>query len=344
MKQPEQSPASSAGRTSTTYSLDTAGSWSATGTPPTEGDEAVLAKARRELAQDQPDAAHATIDKWIKSNEQTSNALLPQAYLLRADATAAGGNEYEALFDYEMLIKSFPSSPEYVTAVSRELDIASTYLNGTRRKMLGIRWVNAEKVGEELLLRVHERLPGSRLAERAGIELADYYYRTSDLESAAIAYELFQQNHPRSAYAMRARQRQIFSNLGQFKGPRYDSTKLLDSKALIDRFQNDYPAQAELLGLDATLLSRIDESNAEQMLETANWYIRREELESARLVLNRLVRKYPQTGAGQRALAQLQERNWLVQTGAEKAAATGTPTPVPAPPTQPPGNSPKGEN
>lgn len=309
--------------TRTTYAIDAAGNWATQSAPAPGTDEAVLARTRELLAQDKPGAAHKVIDEWLRPRERTDHPLLPQAYLLRADATSAGGNEYEALYDYEMVIKSFPGAPEYVTALERELDIGIKYLNGTRRKMLGVRFIEADQVGEELLLRIHERLPGSRLSERAGIELADYYYRVRDLPNAAVAYELFQQNHPRSAYTMRARQRQIFSNLGRFKGPRYDSTKLLDTKALIDRFQKDYPAQAEALGLDDALRARVDESNAEQMIDAANWHLARNDAPSAKLILNRLLRTHPQTGAARRALGVLQERGWLEQTAAEKAAAGG---------------------
>jgi outer membrane protein assembly factor BamD (BamD/ComL family) len=309
--------------TRTTYALDGSGAWQSASAPAAGSDEAVLARARELLATDRPGAAHKVIDEWLRPRERTDHPLLPQAYLLRADATAADGNEYEALYDYEALIKNFPGAPEYVIALERELDIGVKYLNGVERKFLGVRWVDAAAVGEELLIRIHERLPGSRLAERAGIELADYYYRTRDLPNAAVAYELFLQNHPRSAYTMRARQRQIFSNLGRFKGPRYDSTKLLDSKVLIDRFQRDYPAQAEQLGLDEALAVRIDESSAEQMLDAANWHMARQDIAAARLIMNRLVRRHPQTATAQRVLAELQSRGWLMD---EQAAATNTPT------------------
>ncbi len=309
-----------AGQVTPGYALDAQGNWTMVSGPAEGTDEAVLSEARRELAQGQARRGFDVIDRWLSARERTDHPLLPQAYLLRADAQSAAGDEYQALYDYESLIKSFPGSPEYVTAVERELDIAVRYVNGTRRKMAGIRWVDAAEVGEELLLRVHERLPGSRLAERASIELADYYYRTRDLESAAIAYELFQQNHPRSAYTMRARQRQIFANLGRFKGPRYDSTKLLDSRLLIDRFRRDYPAQAEQLGLDEALGARIDESGAQQMLDAADWHLRRGDAPGSRLILNRLVRQHSQTATAQRTLALLRERGWLVPTQAELEA------------------------
>ncbi|MFT3685601.1 MAG: outer membrane protein assembly factor BamD [Phycisphaerales bacterium] len=298
------------GATSTTYKNDGQGGWARDVAPEQGSDEAVLAQARRELAEDRASVARRTIDKWLKPRERTTTPLVPQAYLIRADATAVD-DEYDALYDYETLIKTFPGSPEYVTAVERELEIGVRYLNGLDRKQWGMRMLGAESVGEELLIRVHERLPGSQLGECAVIELGDYYYRELDLESAAVVYKAFVANYPRSAYVMRAKQRQVFSSLGRFKGPRYDTTILLDAGALIRRFQNEYPAQAQAVGLDDALLTRIDESRASQLLEASRWYLKRGDPVSARAELRRLLKVHPRTAAGGKAYDMLKSRGWL---------------------------------
>jgi hypothetical protein len=321
------------GAASTSYKSDGQGGWVQEKAPAEGTDEWVLAKARKELAEDRPQAAYRTINAWLSPRERTVGPLIPQAFLIRADATAVN-NEYEALYDYETIIKSFPGSPEYVTAVERELEIGVRYLNGLNRKQLGLRWVGAESVGEELLLRVHERMPGSQLGERAVIELGDYYYRELDLASAAVVYQSFAINYPRSAYVMRAKQRQVFANLGQFKGPRYDTISLLDSAVLIRRFQNEYPAQAVAVGLDDALLTRIEDSRAEQLYETATWYMDRGDPVSSRVVLRRLLRNYPQTAAAGKAYAMMKQQGWDVDPqgqqddyngGRDKAVGAGMP-------------------
>lgn len=315
------------GGVSTAYKSDGQGGWEPDKAPAEGSDEAVLAKARRELAEDRASVAFRTIDAWLKPRERTFGPLVPQAFLIRADATAVN-NEYEALYDYETIIKSFPGSPEYVTAIERELEIAVRYLSGLDRKQWGIRWIGAEGVGEELLVRVHERLPGSQLGERAVIELGDYYYRELDLTSAAVVYQAFVASYPRSAYVMRAKQRQIFANLGKFKGPRYDTTSLLDSGALIKRFQSEYPSQAQAVGLDDALLTRIDESRATQMFETAKWYMDRGDPVSARVVLRRLLKNHPQTASGGKAYDLLKARGWLEVAAEEKPAPGAEPVKV----------------
>lgn len=327
------------------FRLDQSGELATTNQPAPGTDAAVLAEARRELAAERPGRAFDIIDAWIERNQRTDSSLLPQAYLIRADAATASGNEYDALYDYELIIKTYPNSPEYVLSVERELEIALRYVNGLYRKFLGVRIVDASDVGEELLVRVQERLPGSRLAERAAIELADHYYRQRDMALAGEAYDLFLKNHPRSAYVMRAMQRRIYANIARFKGPEYDSSILTDSRILIRRFMTTYPTQATEAGLDEALLVRIDESAAQQKLGIARYYLRTDDAVSARATLRRLLREHPQTAAAGEATDLMQRRGWLPATlqhpveqpkelrpAAEPApAATAPPAAVPAP-------------
>ena len=288
---------------------------------PVEGsDAAIIASARQALAEDRPGDAISILDDFIDRYERTSNPYLAQAYLYRGDAITADGNEYNALYDYETIIRGFAASPQFVTAIERELDIAVQYVNGLDRKWLGMRFVNAFEEGEELLVRVQERMPGSRLAERAGIELADHYYRQHELALAAEAYELFMQNFPNSAYRMKAMQRRIFANIARFKGPRYDGSSLVDASVLIRRFMSLYPSEAQQSGVDSALLTRIDESGGQQLLEVGNWYLRRNDQPSGRATLQRIVKLHPQTSAAQSALEILEARGWAIARSADQSA------------------------
>ncbi|HMN42297.1 MAG TPA: outer membrane protein assembly factor BamD [Phycisphaerales bacterium] len=294
------------------YRLDASGNWVQVGAPRPGTDEALIAGARTALAEDRPADAQSLIDPFIERNDRTGNPLLADALLVRADALTAQGDEYEALYDYERAIKEFPASPAFVTAVERELDIAVRYLSGLRRKFLGVRLLGSSDIGEELLIRVQERMPGSRLAERAGIELADYYYREHDLNLAVEAYDLFVENYPKSQYVQRAMQRRIYATIARFKGPKYDGSSLIDAKILTRNFANRFPADAERAGLDDGLMTRLDESAGQAMLESGKWYLKRGDDPSARLVLRRLVRDHPKTSAAQEALDIIQSNGWSV--------------------------------
>jgi tetratricopeptide (TPR) repeat protein len=304
-----------AGARAQEFILDDSGTFTPVATPDPGTDEWVMAEAARLIAEDRPGAARDLLDPWIERNEATENAWLPRAYLLRGDARVMQGDEYKSLYDYEMVIREFPASEEYETAILREMDIAQRYLDGMRRKLWGLLRIEpARRMGEELMIRVQERLPGSRVSEEAAIRLAEHYYKTRDLELAKEMFDIFRRTYPESEYAKEALLGQIYANVAQFKGPEYDASGLIEAELLLDRFVRQYPADALRSGIAEGLGSRIDESRAQQMLSTANWYLDREDEPSAKMVLQRMLRQHPATNAAQTALRIMQDRGWIETT------------------------------
>ncbi len=312
------------GAADTELTIGADGQWVQASAPEPGSDAAVLAEARALLAADKPGRAFNVIDDWLDDNETSRSPLLSQAYLLRADARTANGNEFKALYDYETVINDFPADRAFVDAVERELEIGTLYLHGLRRKWLGLaRLENAKPLGTELLMRVQERLPGSRLAETAAVELADFFYREGELDLAADMYDILLRNFPDTEHRVHATERRIYSNIGKFKGPKYSAAGLVESRALIEEYRSRYPAESSQSGIGDALTARIDHSQAAQMLETSRWYIKRNDTVSARFTLQRLVRRHPATSSAVEAVAILRENGWWDVNEAEGLGPLG---------------------
>lgn len=309
------------------YELDASGRWMLINAPEEGTDAALIAETRRLLAEGRARQARAMISPWIEANKRRDNPFLPQAYLLRGDALTLANDEFKALYDYEAIITQFPNSEEFVTAVERELEIAIRYVNGYKRKWLGMRVIDSSGLGAEMLVRVAERLPGSTLAERAMIEYADHYYRIRNMEHAAEAYDLFLQLHPKSQFRRHAMERLVYSQVGSFGGPAYSGKGLLEADRLIQDFGRRFPADAQRAGLDDALRARLDESAAAKLLHQARWYLRRDDPVAARYTLRQLIRKHPGTVAAETAMDMMDERQWLYEAPAEDDAQ-----PPPEPP------------
>jgi outer membrane protein assembly factor BamD (BamD/ComL family) len=271
-----------------------------------------LARARELLARDEPAEAKAILTPWIRAHEYSDHPELPEAYLLRGDAKLMAGDEYEALYDYEAIAKRFYGTPAFPRAIERESEIATRYIHGLRRKWMGwLRLEGARSLGEELLIRVQERMPGSQLAETAALELADYYYKRRDLPMAADMYGIIAESYPESPYRRYAALREIYANIAGYKGPRYDRSALVETGILIEDFQARYPADAEQAGVTAELTAWVDESAATHLLDTAKWYLRRGDEASARFTLRRLVRDNPRSAAAAEAVRVMTEHGWV---------------------------------
>ncbi len=296
---------------STTLELGGDGAWVQTQAPEAGTVEYRIAEVRRLLAMGRASRARELARRLV-DDLPADSPWRATAVLLLGDAKAAAGREYQALFDYEEVINRYPASEEYRIAVERELEIAIDYAHGKRRRIFfGLfRLGSAKKLAEELLIRVQERLPGSLAAERAGIELADYYFRIRDMEMASEAYELFLINYPDSVHRKRAMLRRILANVARFKGPRYDASGLIEANELIEEFRERFPLEAQETGLSEALEARLDESLAAQVLEQARWYLRTGDEVSARFTLRRLIARHPRSVAAQRAREILASRGW----------------------------------
>jgi outer membrane protein assembly factor BamD (BamD/ComL family) len=296
---------------SSQFELDETGDWAQTAAPEPGTDEATMAEATRLLAEDKPGKARELMSQWLERNKRTRNAYIPQAYYLHGLARFRDDNEYKALFDLEAIIRDYPQSQYFLDAVELEYQIGLDYINGKKRKFLGMRIENARPTGEELLIRTQERVPGSALAEEAAMTLADHYYSRRELKLAAEMYSIFRQNFPDSPRVQRAMLREIESNIARFKGPRYDGSGLLDAKLLIEEYQREFPADAIRSGITEGLNAWIDESAAQQVLDTARWYIKVNDEASARFVLARLIRRHPATDAADEGLDMMLDRGWI---------------------------------
>ncbi|MEM7230149.1 MAG: outer membrane protein assembly factor BamD [Planctomycetota bacterium] len=281
--------------------------------------EGELAEAWKALADEQYGRAIDLADDWIDQYPQ--HPLFPEALLLRGDAHNARGDEFTALFDYEAIARLYPGSDVFVTALERELDIAKDYARGKKRRALGFRVVDARSEAQELMIRIQERLPESRLGEEAHFELANFYFRARQMSLAVDAYDLFLLNYPMSEMASVARRRLIYAHLASFKGPEFDPSGLIEASTRINELKQIEPAvDAEA---DA-LLVRIEESTAQKLFETARWYDRTGDPITAEYTLRRLVREHPQsiaTGAALDKMPDLLRR--LPPSIRRQAAAAG---------------------
>lgn len=261
--------------------------------------EGQLAEARRALANEEYTRAHRLANQWIERHDR--HPLLAQAYLTRADAMVGLDDEYEALFDYEYIARMFPGNEVFITALERELTIAKMYAAGRYRKLWGMRILNAEAEAEELFIRVQERLPGSRLAEDAGMQLGDFYFERQRMTLAAEAYALFIENYPRSEQLPKARRRLIYAHLASFKGPEFDARGLMEARSSLRQMHHAHPIEADKIAATG-LIARIDESHAQKMLNTANWYIHADNPIAAEMTIRRLTKQYPRSVAAADAL------------------------------------------
>lgn len=284
------------------YKLNDSDNWQLVNQPDPSTPAGALARARELLAQGQADRAYNMVNRWLERNPDS--ALAADAYLLRGNTLVAMRDFYESLYDYEYVIRRYPASPTFTLALARELEVASLFAHGTLRKVFGLRVGDGTEEAEEIFIRIQERAPGSQLAEQAGIELADMYFRQRRMEIAAAMYAIFLEKYPKSPFIDKARRRLIYANIATFKGPQFDIVGLREAKRELQQLLVTRPAEAERIGARA-LINRILESEATKMLTTAQWYNRVGDPIAAEFMIRNLIERYPRSAATVRALQEI---------------------------------------
>ncbi len=286
------------------YVMDTEGQWVAV-----EGDDAEpgpaeqgLAELRQLLADERYRDAERMAGRWLSAYPRHPAAA--QVHMIRGEARLGRNRPYRSLYDYEHVIRRFPETELFWLAMQREFEIAERFLAGERRRLLGLPLLPARGEGEELMIRIQERAPGSELAERAGRELADYHFRRGQWEEAAEAYDVFLELYRDAADRDHARQRLVEASMNQWRGPAYDPSGLIEARHRLGLLAGEFPALAEQIDADA-IDHELRENLAADREHSARWYVQRGEPVSAAYVYYRLARQYPDTEAGERA------RRWL---------------------------------
>ena len=286
-----------------TYTLDDrSDTWVLTDSPEPGSPEARLAAAAKELAANHYEEAKRLASIWMTRNKR--HPLLGEAHLIHGDALFAQKEFYESLFDYEFVAREFYGTQASIAANEKELQIATMFAHGLKKKLWGMRISNAFDEAEELLIRVQERLPRSLMAERAAMELADLYYKTKRMKLANDMYLIFVQNYPQSDSIDKAKARLIYTRLATYRGPSFDDAGLLDARKELLRLEKTNPRLANIVGSES-LITRIDESLGQKLLNTSKWYLKVNNPISAEYTVRRLVKTHPNTAASVEALEYL---------------------------------------
>jgi outer membrane assembly lipoprotein YfiO len=144
----------------------------------------------------------------------------------------------------------------------------------------------------EMLYRIQGRSPGSPLAEKSLLRVADHYYGEGEFDVAADAYAAYIRSYPKSPHLPKVRLRQAFSALAQFRGIRYDATPIIDARQQLADITMAYPQLAEEENL-AAIVKRIDEALARKILDVGDYYRRTSKPGAAVYYYRYLIGTYP---------------------------------------------------
>ena len=280
------------------------GRWEQVTTPTTAPvKEETLDRVEEMLQHKQAAAARKILIAWFKTHN--TSPVRDRAVFLLGQANFLDDSRIMAFYNFDELLDLYPASVYYYPALQRQFDIADQFLRGYKRHFLGIAMLGATTEATEMLFRIQQRSPGSPLAEKALLRVADYFYASSDFDVAEDAYAAYVRSYPRSPYLPRVRLRQAFAALAQFRGIKFDATHVIDARQQLTDLSVAYPQLAAEENITA-IVERIDVALARKVLTTADFLWRSGKPQGAAYYYQYLVRTFPDFPETQTARQKLQ--------------------------------------
>jgi tetratricopeptide (TPR) repeat protein len=222
----------------------------------------------------------------------------------------------KALKKYEKLLKDYPGSEFAPAVLEREFKIATAYLAGRKKKVLGLFKISGRADGIEMMERISDRAglddPNS-IGLRAAVTVAEHYELRQKHLEAYLKWSEIASYWETGPIGKKALLRMAENNLLAYnqarpqRRPLLDASKLISAKTYFEKYALRYPGEAKQHKIPEKL-KQIDEQMAHKQLTTGQYYRRMGKTEAANLYFDMVVQNWPQTKAAETA-RQAREEN-----------------------------------
>jgi outer membrane protein assembly factor BamD (BamD/ComL family) len=260
-----------------------------------------LDQARALLAREQPRAALRLLEAWLKANPEHPRHY--EGLLLAADAQFKLRRFYQAYERYEQVVEN-TGGELFRAALAAERDVALAFLSGQKRIIWRVLRLPAYDEAIDILDRIWERVPGTRLGEEALRIKAEYFYNRGDMEMAQDEYAHLAREYPNGRFAPLAMLRSAGSAEAAFPGTRFDARPLVEAEERYRQLAAAYPAYAERNQV-AERLEGIRQQRADKDLGIARWYEKTGQPAAAEFYYRAVVAQWPDSLASAAARQRL---------------------------------------
>lgn len=219
-------------------------------------------------------------------------------------------NRYgKALVSYEKLLKKYPGSEFAGEVMQREYDIATAYLEGRKKTVLGFIRISGYATGIGIMEKVSDRAgidePNS-IGLNAAIAVAEHYERTEQYLEAYLKWSEIASYWETGPVGKRAMFRMAEDNFAAYHVPpeatqyRFDASKLTTAKTYYEKYLALYPDDAKKEDVPAKI-KIIDEEVAYKQYKIGQYYRRIGKDRAAYLYFDMVIQSWPKTEAAEMA-------------------------------------------
>jgi len=215
---------------------------------------------------------------------------------MKAEMFFARGKYTKGVRGYDDFLSKYPESEFHEAAMDREFAIATAYLSGERRTVLGIFRIRGYEEGEKIMDRIIDRSGNTPMAERAALAVAKGYEKRGKFNEAYQRWSEISSRWPTGQMGKDALLAMARCKHAAYRGPKYDASGLVSAKSYYENFRERYPKDAGEIGVDEKL-RQINEQLAYKQFETGQYYQRTGSEEPAGFYYRMVTANWPQSTA-----------------------------------------------
>ena len=257
------------------------------------GQTSALCEALDKLKKDYPEIAGPDLDVFIK-----------------AETLFSKGKFAKAVRGYDKLLAEFPKSELYQAALDRQFAIATAFLAGQKKKVLGVFKIKGYAEGIKIMERISDRAGNAPIGLKAALAIAKSLEQQGKFAKAYQKWSQISSQWPtvigtpyggqigREALLAMAR-----CQHAAYRGPKYDASELISARSYYENFKLRYPRDAEKFDIDKKL-KQISEQLAEKQFDIGQYYQRSGNRQSANFYYQMVVDNWPGSTAAEKVKRQ----------------------------------------
>lgn len=268
------------------------------------------------------DQAIAGYRKFIKLYPASKEAATAQYRI--AELLKDKGDPNKAFDAYQTLITRYPDTPNFEKAVSEQVLIANSYLNGRHLNLLGWAILPGTERSQKMYESILKSAPYSKNAPVAQFNLGLSFERQNMIADAHRGYQTVLDKYPNSDVADDALYQiaYVYMRSG-LTGNSQDISSLVLAKETYEDFLIAYP-KSEKVAQAKDNLKIIGSTESGELLSIAKYYDWSKNYKAAVIYYNDVIRKQPKTKQAEYAKTRIEELRGQVgedglRVGSDKA-------------------------
>jgi outer membrane protein assembly factor BamD len=271
----------------------------------TPGEEEIIGNANELFSQAEAAAQNGDSKRAIKIYKRLvkrypRSNVAPEATFRAAKLTEQEGDLLKAAAIYRGLMETYPQTPHFQEAIESQFRIGEIYLNGKKKKILGVPLVSTMDDAVEMFAAIVRSAPYGRYTARAQFDIGRAREKEGSNDLAIEAYQSVVEKFPNDPLAVDAQYQIGYVWLAAARGGTYDPDAADRARTAFQDFLFRYP-KSEKAAQARENLALLDHRVIKGSLEIAKYYDKAKNYRAAVLYYNEVIRQQP--GSPESAIA-----------------------------------------